>query len=260
VRERRRELERWFFVRYGDPDWHLRVRFQGPRAALLGGLLPELHDRLAPFLASGLVARVQLDTYQREIERYGGPAAMPLAEELFHQDSVAALAIVERLEGDEGADARWRLALRGTHDLMVDFGLDLEARLALVTRLRAAYGAEHGAGIEVERQLGKRFRAERPALAQLLAPDPGPDHPLAPGLELLARRSEALVPVVARLRELESQGPLSAPPDEILAAFLHMHANRLLLAQPRSHELVLHDFLVRHYTSEQARARAARRG
>ena len=247
---------RWFFLRYGDPEWHLRLRLQGKRDALLSGVLPELHDRLAPYLGSGLVARLQLDTYQRELERYGGPEAMPIVEEIFRHDSDAALGIVERLEGDEGADARWRLALRGSHDLMVDFGLDLTQRLALVTRLRAQFGAEHAAGIELERQLGLRFRAERKALVELLAP--GPEHPLAPGLELLARRSAALAPLVARLREVETCGQLTATRQEVLGSLLHMHANRLLLAHHRAQELVLHDFLQRLYTSEAARARAGR--
>jgi thiopeptide-type bacteriocin biosynthesis protein len=255
--ERRSGIERWFFLRYGDPEWHLRLRFQGVRAQLLDGVLCELHDRLAPLLASGLVARLQLDTYQREIERYGGPEAMPVIEEIFRADSEAALGIVERLEGDEGADARWRLALRGTHDLLVDFGLALPQRLALVSTLRARFAAEHGAGVEVDRQLGQRFRVERKSLTELLA-SPGPDHPLAPGLQLLGRRSARLAPLVARLREVELRGQLAAPRDEVLAALLHMHANRVLLSHHRAQELVLHDFLQRHYTSEAARARAPR--
>jgi thiopeptide-type bacteriocin biosynthesis protein len=178
---------------------------------------------------------------------------MPIVEQIFAADSEAALGVVERLEGDEGADARWRLALRGSHDLMVDFGLDLAERLALVTRLRAQFGAEHAAGVEVERQLGQRFRAERQELTALLAAGPG--HPLGPGLELLDRRSRAVAPLVARLRELEAGGQLTAPREEVLAALLHMHANRLLLAHHRAQELVLHDFLQRLYTSEAARAR-----
>jgi lantibiotic biosynthesis protein len=247
-------IQRWFFLRYGDPAWHVRLRFQGERAALTA-LLPRLHDRLAPQLATGIVGRVQVDTYQREIERYGGPQAMPIIEEIFHHDSAAALAIVQLLEGDEGADARWRLALRGSHDLLIDFGLDLDQRLALSTTLRARFGHEHAVDIKVERQLGQRYRTERQSLVQLLAAAPDSDHPLAPGLAVLAQRSAALAPVVARLRALEAGGQLTTPLPEILASLLHMHANRLLLAHHRAQELVLNDFLARHYTSEQARSR-----
>ena len=37
--------------------------------------------------------QVQLDTYEREVERYGGPEGIELAEQLFHADSEAVLAI-----------------------------------------------------------------------------------------------------------------------------------------------------------------------
>src|SRR5262249_58030339 len=71
--------ERWFFLRYGDPDWHLRLRFHGEPARLLGEVLPALHAAAAPLLADGRLWRVQLDTYEREVERYGGAAGGVLA-------------------------------------------------------------------------------------------------------------------------------------------------------------------------------------
>ena len=46
------------------------------------------------------------------MERYGGPEGMQLAEQLFHADSEAVAGDRRALDGDEGADARWRLALR----------------------------------------------------------------------------------------------------------------------------------------------------
>jgi thiopeptide-type bacteriocin biosynthesis protein len=42
---------------------------------------------------SGLLSRFQLDTYEREVERYGGAAGITPAEKLFHADSEAALAV-----------------------------------------------------------------------------------------------------------------------------------------------------------------------
>jgi thiopeptide-type bacteriocin biosynthesis protein len=244
-------VERWFFVRYGDPGWHLRVRFRGLRAALLGELLPELHDRCAPLLREGALARVQLDTYQREIERYGGPEAMPFAEDIFFRDSQAVLGILELLEGDEGADARWRLTLRGMHDLLLDFGLCLDARLALVERLRADFGREHAVDAKVERALGERFRLERADIAALLVTSADAEHPLSTALAFIARRSAAVRPSIEALDRTLAPGARSG----VIASLLHMHANRLLLSQQRSQELVLYDFLARHYRSELARAR-----
>src|SRR5262249_735709 len=79
-------LRRWFFIRYGDPDWHVRLRVQGERARLVSEAIPMLHEAAAPFLHDGRVRRMQLDTYEREVERYGGPDGIELAEALFEAD------------------------------------------------------------------------------------------------------------------------------------------------------------------------------
>src|SRR5262249_34672825 len=93
---------RWFFLRYGDPDWHVRVRFHGEPAALTGELLPMLHAALARATDAGQVWQVALGTYEREVERYGGDEAIAIAESLFHHDSACVLGIIETLEGDAG--------------------------------------------------------------------------------------------------------------------------------------------------------------
>ncbi len=151
------EADSWFFIRYGDPEWHLRIRFHGDPSRLHGGVLTRLHQALDPMLADGRVWRVQLDTYERETERYGGPEGIALAERLFHVDSESVLAILEMLEGDEGADFRWRLALRGIDMLLGD--LRLRSRDADAGDARHARGVRAG----VRRRQGAA-RAARPAV------------------------------------------------------------------------------------------------
>src|SRR5205085_1075699 len=57
---------RWFFLRYGDPDWHLRWRFQGDPGRLWAELVPALRAAAAPLLEDGRIWKVQFDTYERE--------------------------------------------------------------------------------------------------------------------------------------------------------------------------------------------------
>jgi thiopeptide-type bacteriocin biosynthesis protein len=216
-------------------------------------LLPALEEAVAPLLRDGRVWKLALDTYDREIGRYGGPRAIDAAEAIFEADSDAALAIVQLLESDEGDDERWRLALRGMHLLLCDLGFDLAARTGVLRTVRASFGAEHHVDVEVERQLGAKFRAERAALQLLLAAPDGTDHPLDAGFEVLAKRSHAIAPHVRAL----ASAPLAISMPELAASLLHMHANRMLRAEHRAQELVLYDFLLRLYESEAARARRA---
>jgi thiopeptide-type bacteriocin biosynthesis protein len=245
--------DRWFFIRYGDPDWHLRLRFHGEPARLHGKVLPALQAAAAPLLEEGRLWRVQLDTYEREVERYGGAEGIVLAERLFHADSEAALALVPLLPGDTRGDLRWRLALAGMDLLLADLGFDLDARRDVVRRTREAFAAEFRIGAESKYQLGSKFRPERKGLESLLDRTPAGDDGLGPCLEILRRRSEWLAPVAAGLRECAAAGRLSAPLIELASSYLHMHANRLLRSAHRAQELVLYDFLDRLYQSRAAR-------
>ncbi|MBI2901012.1 MAG: lantibiotic dehydratase [Planctomycetes bacterium] len=245
--------DRWFFVRYGDPEWHLRVRFHGRPERLLAEVLPALHRLAAPLVADGRISRVQLDTYEREVERYGGPDGVAAAERLFWIDSEAAAAIVGLLPGDEGLDARWRLALLGMDLLLDDLGLASDEKLAALERIRDSYRAEFRSRGILDGQIGQKFRHEKTAVEALLDPSKQGTHPLARAIRHLRARSERLTPVVAELRDLEARGRLAVPMRELAASLLHMHSNRMLRSAARAQELVLVDFLARI-----GRARAVR--
>ncbi|KAB7852327.1 lantibiotic dehydratase [Streptomyces mobaraensis] len=91
VRDAGEDADRWFFLRYRDPDPHLRLRFHGDPGTLHGRLLPALARHARSWQDAGLLRRLVLDTYEPETGRYGGPDALPHAERLFHLDSRSAL-------------------------------------------------------------------------------------------------------------------------------------------------------------------------
>ncbi|HVF03796.1 MAG TPA: lantibiotic dehydratase [Frankiaceae bacterium] len=237
VGETRDVTDGWFFLRYGDPDHHLRLRFHHGRDAVLN----RLHARLRPLLDDGRVSKVVLDTYRREVARYGGPEGILVAEQVFRHDSDAVLAIVAAAEGDAGLAARWRLAVVGVDRLLADGGLDVPARRAAVRRWRDALVVEHGAtGENARRHAGKLFRTERADLERLMAGTPT-DAITEAGLAALDRRTEAQRPLLAGTRE------------DILGSLSHMHVNRVLRAAQRTQELVVYDLLDRLYAGALAR-------
>jgi thiopeptide-type bacteriocin biosynthesis protein len=249
------EADGWFFIRYGDPEWHLRARFHGEPSRLQSGVLSRLHAALEPLLADGRIWRVQLDTYEREVERYGGPEGIGLAERLFQVDSEAVLAILEMLEGDAGADLRWRLALRGVDMLIGDLRFDPETRLRVMRNMREGFSREFGGGKNLRVQLDMRFRQEGRSLAPLLDPAGDAESDLAPALEILRQRSERNAPIVDELRALEAAGRLNQSIADLAPSLVHMHVNRIIRSAQRAHEMVLYDFLYLLYESKAARER-----
>ncbi|NJP29333.1 lantibiotic dehydratase [Microbispora sp. SCL1-1] len=91
----------WWFLRYQDPEEHLRLRLTVPadRFALVGEWTRTLRR-------AGLIARVQWDTDFPETARFGGQAALAEAETYFAADSAAALAQLTASAERGGPDVR----------------------------------------------------------------------------------------------------------------------------------------------------------
>jgi thiopeptide-type bacteriocin biosynthesis protein len=253
-----RDPSSWFFLRYADPAWHVRFRVRGEPAWLYGEVMPRLASSTQVMLEDGRMWKLQLDTYEREVERYGGPAGIDLAERLFCADSDCVIDILGMLAGDAGNDARWRLTLRGIDQLLADLGFDLPARLAIMRRARDGFAREHrvDASVMFQRALGEKYRKERPALDALLDPARDAESDLSPGLERLAERSADNAPIVAELKAAEQRGALTLSVNDLAPSYVHMHVNRLIRSAQRAHEVVLYDLLVRLYEGQVARAKA----
>jgi lantibiotic biosynthesis protein len=252
--------DHWFFLRYRDAAFHLRVRFHGDPDRLHAECLPALQALGADLVERGSAWRLELGTYEREVERYGGPHAIELVERAFHADSDAVLAILPLLEsGDEGQEERWRLGLCGSHRLLVDLGFGRDQRLALARESAEAIARRLGWDKTVRGRVGKRFRRERRILERLLDPDPEAPTGLEPGLEILNMRSQVLEPIGAELERLDSNERLNCSRSSIAGSLLHMHLNRLLRGDNTAQEAVIWDFLARLYEAESRRMTQKRR-
>ncbi len=246
--------DRWFFIRYNEGGHHLRLRFHGDSRALTTKLQPKIYERFAPLMIEGLCWKVQLDTYERELERYGGSAGIELAEEFFWRDSQAILGLVQAYPGDSGADLRWRLGLKAVDGLLDGMAFDFGTKAHLIHQAREGFGREFSSKRGLDVQLGDKFRKLRKELEAFLCEE-NQSEVLAPGLAILDRRDKALASCWERLRDLEAQGRLTSTRAELAPSFTHMHVNRLLRSAQRNQEFVIYDFLDRLYESRLARQR-----
>lgn len=233
-RTRREGLwDRWHFVRYRDPDHHLRLRFHGPPQRLLAELLPQVHGHLEGPLTQGLLWRWQLDTFEPEWERYGGRLGFRLAEAWFHTDSQL---VLDRLAQGQTPEVRWRTGLRQTDAIWGALGLGLSERLGLAQAVREGLRKEFADNGDGAVQVGHRFREFRKELEAGFPLAQG--RPTAPGCEGLHR-----------IREAFDQGMIRGDLPALAGSLSHMHLNRLLRRDHRENEWVLMEFLARLYES-----------
>ncbi len=232
--------ERWFFVRYNDPDPHIRLRFQGGSKRLLSQLLPALTAWSHSLVESGLLRKLILDSYDREIERYGGLESIQVAEQIFAADSIAVADIIalriQRVLELSPVD----LAVLTVDDLLSSLGLAASERLNLYRTIWQ--GQETAFGSQID-QWYKTFHAYRRTAQRIvgdrewLRAQPG-------GSELeecLRLRAMTLRPFGDQLRALVERDQLWTSQDSFLASCVHMHCNRLLgINRPLEFEVIYH--------------------
>jgi thiopeptide-type bacteriocin biosynthesis protein len=243
----------WFFIRYADPDFHIRLRILCNTAETAGVLLARIRSIAEELVRRGLCTKIAYDTYDREVARYGGPAGIDLCEGIFGADSEAVLDLVDCTPHDEGANVRWQLTLCGMDALLNDLGFGLEKRYFLATKMAENYGREFNLG-PARHQIQGKFRRERRVLMSLMNGSKSELADLQPGLDILARRSDRLEPAATELRLRSEAGRLASPLSDIAGSLLHMHANRMLPTAARAQEAILYQFLVNLYDSELSRS------
>jgi thiopeptide-type bacteriocin biosynthesis protein len=199
--------EDWFFLRFADPDPHLRVRFRGEPARLAADLEPRLSTWAAELVAAGALSRMAYDTYLREVARYGGETGIEAAETVFGADSRAAADLVA-LDLDGGLPApRELVAVVSADRLLAGFGFDAPARLEWARR-RVSSRADAGDTWREHKNL-LRTLVGGPALDVLA--------------DVLARRDAESAPAAPALA-----GVAWPPPGQVTASLVHMLCNRLL--------------------------------
>lgn len=245
-------INSYFFIRYADPRFHVRLRLAGSPDALLSRVLPRLRDHLQPEIRKHAVASIVVDSYERETERYGGVSSIELAEAIFFHDSRAVLRALRVLGDDMNGDTRWQAALVGIDRLLQDFGLVGPDQIAILHGLVDGPPA-HRLFLRdknTRKSLARKFREHRNILQELLF-----ESTRVPGaLETcFADRSSEVRPLATSYLAAQENGKLSTDMNGIIASFVHMFVNRFLRSAHREQEFVLYDLLLQARKAQRAR-------
>ena len=234
-------ISKWFFIRYSDPELHLRLRFLliDPNQTAIPILM--LNQAIQEFMRNNLVWKVQIETYQREIERYGADT-MELSESLFFYDSHYFAEILRTIQGGEAETLRWLSALASVDALLNDFSFDLPKKMEFITIVKENFAREFG--LENSRsKLSDKYRANRKAIEELLDRKTDKHKSVC---NLLEMRSKMQIPVVNQIIK---------PTTALLSSYTHMMMNRWFRSKQRMHEAVVYDFLLKYYKSKMARGK-----
>jgi len=249
-------VDKWFFLRYHDPEGHLRIRFLHPdKPETMANIVGRINEALKQLAEDRIVHKIQYDTYKQEVERYG-KHTMTFSESIFYYDSKAIINFLNMIEGDEGEYYRWLFAARSIDVLLGDFGLDHEQKLKLATRMQQAFLSEFGGNAGLTLQLNNKYRAISKALNGFLNGDDDTEE-VADAVNLFKARSAENIMAYNAIRTVYAlHHPdlnLDAELAEILPSYVHMSLNRIFVTKQRMHELVIYHYLTKYYQGVIAR-------
>jgi thiopeptide-type bacteriocin biosynthesis protein len=203
--------ENWFFLRYGDPQRHLRVRWKGPPHVLNHELLPLASEWSNQLVMTGACERATFDTYERELERYGGHEQLTLLEGVFGADSEGVIRLLEAERHGPDLD-RTLVGVASVRALLTGLGLKPEDQEKWAWR---AAGKNH--------ETGKVYRRHKALLMSILSED---------GRDILGtHRAVAIADLTEAVHwaagaKMKPEDLLDRP--LLIKSLVHLHCNRLL--------------------------------
>lgn len=238
-------IDSWFFIRYADPDFHLRLRFRLKDSCKIAEVTSLVYDTIQPLVEERLMHKVQIDTYSRELERYGYYTIQE-SENMFRINSEKIITLLHTINDDE--HKRWLWGMKAIDTLLNSFGYTLVEKRDLLSELKTSFGKEFGINKKVRKQLSMKFRIYRKNIEELLdTSNPNEVDMLLKGYK------QAYKTVWDSITKKVASTELKKYRNYLMDSYIHMHCNRLFPSKQRMNEWVLYDLLYQHYYSQYAR-------
>lgn len=221
----KKKLKNWFFIRYNDPSYHIRLRLKLAKLSDLDEMIAGLSSLLESGIATGVIADLQLKTYRREAERYGY-GRIELAEKCFGTNSDFVLHLISK---PRTVHFLYSISIIMIENICQTAGYSLEEQIRFAENMAGLFSAEmkvSSEGLKKINQGYKDFNREHEVI-----------HPNKLQLKKLAHTTRTFLAVLTSCSETEK--------NSVLSDLFHMHTNRLFSSDQRMHEMVMYHYLTR---------------
>ncbi|AYN02660.1 lantibiotic dehydratase [Chryseobacterium sp. 3008163] len=231
-------ISKWFFIRYHDPKPHLRIRFCLNNIKDYITVLNRINEELQEFVDSGEISNISIETYSREIERYG-QNTIEEAETLFHKNSEFTLLCLPYDDED-----KLIFSIFYMNEMLNKLNLVITEKLVWIKIFNDAFKEEFNADKNLNRQLDKKHREFKPKLMNFMQSDEFSDERNAIILHI-----EECASVLQNILQQHQNQSLEVSLQSFFQSIFHMSINRLFVSNQRLFEMVIYDYLLRYYKS-----------
>ncbi len=220
---------KWFYIRYTDPNFHLRYRCLLKRNSLFSYVLNRINKSIHSSIEEKKIYRVVIDTYNRELERYG-ENSIEKCESLFYLNSCITAQVLS-LVRTYGENLRWLSAFVLIDSFLSKF--DLTERQAIINlmdeEIKTALDLSNS-----QVRLNLRYRELRSSIISALEANSSFHH-----INLIRDI----------IQQIDCNQHLIDISHKAIPSLIHMMMNRLFIHKNRLNEFVVYNFLNRYYKS-----------
>ena len=240
-------IDKWFFIKYQDPDYHLRVRLHLVSLSNIGIILRTFNSHLNKYVKCSIISKLVLDTYCREIERYK-PELMAFAEDLFYIDSEMSCKIFKIIKDHNSQELeRLLIGVKIVDSYLSLFGFELNFKREFALYSDHMYKKEFHFTSLKNSGIDEMYRRIMPQLTSFLIhqeiiDDNNYNDTIDGVLSEFKERSFVLITKLNKeQRALIDYG--------VLGSYIHMSLNRLFKSNNRMYEMLVYNYITRIYTS-----------
>ncbi|QXV66791.1 lantibiotic dehydratase [Mucilaginibacter sp. 21P] len=235
---------KWFFVRYEDRGPHLRLRLLIDRAKL-GQIMVELCDLFERKVERNVIREFQVDTYSRELERYG-VHDFEVVEDHFYASSRLVLRYLTMPQARASND-RILFALMVTHNLSRSAFPDEDSLMSFYQQRYQQLASEFS-GDKLHVALDKKYREIKTRISEVME-----NKAFFASIRVNKWFIFCLSTYLKLLKQVDQKGPQHLL---LVSSLIHMHLNRLFITKSRQQEMAVFYFLAKHMAGTRAKRAA----
>lgn len=244
-------IKRWFFIRFEDPEFHIRLRlFINTNITTAGEIINICYPYFFKWAKNNFMYKIQLDTYIRELERYG-KNLIEESEYLFYRNSECIISVLKLFSKDE--NLRWMFSIKLFDNITNDFNLDLVKKQYLTEQLCISYKSEFGFNSQNSKQFNVMFRSHRKQIESIIQNNSSEFAKNSLFHKALSLYSKETLEINQKITNKRKPKISKNEVYHFLASHIHMAMNRLFMDKARIHELIIYDMLNHYYTCELAK-------
>jgi thiopeptide-type bacteriocin biosynthesis protein len=212
-----------FFIRYTDPHYHLRLRMHLVHEKYYAEAIHLLNTFLESYFQKEIIWKIQIESYQRELERYD-PYFMLNTEKAFFYDSTLILSLLQNETFVENDDIKLFSAVKNVEDWLSLFRFSLQEKLDFCKKMEKIFLKEFSNEFKIH--INSKFRL------------------LKNSFYLFFENSSYENEFNQRNEDLKNV-ELSK---EKLSSYIHMSLNRWFSSEQRALELMTYSFASKYYS------------